>query len=122
MAGTPAGPTPGPTPASSSLFNLSPEHGITVGSGREGSAFSSSRRSTLKRSGRQQEGVDGEAEGAQGEAASDMDDDEDDDDEADNELDLLLGDDEYDEQAKERSEAKEALRCDTLFMYAGSAV
>jgi hypothetical protein len=33
-----------------------------------------------------------------------------DDDDGDDELALLLGDDEYDEQAKERSEAKEALR------------
>lgn len=36
----------------------------------------------------------------------DMEDDEDED----GDLDLLLGDEEYDEQAKERSEAKEALR------------
>ena len=43
---------------------------------------------------------------AYGEAEEDEDDDE-----GENELDLLLGDDEYDEQAKERAEAKEALRC-----------
>lgn len=40
----------------------------------------------------------------------DDEDEDDEDDEGDGELDLVLGDAEYDEQAKERSEAKEALR------------
>jgi len=41
---------------------------------------------------------------------SDGDEDGEDEEEGDNELDLLLGEDEYDEQARERAEAKEALR------------
>lgn len=45
------------------------------------------------------------------------DEDEDADGEGDDELDLLLGDDEYDEQAKERSEAKEALRYAPRYTY-----
>ena len=66
-----------------------------------------SRRSNTTKGGRTAAGgTDGEDGMAYGEAEEDEDDDE-----GENELDLLLGDDEYDEQAKERAEAKEALRC-----------
>lgn len=66
--------------------------------------LSNSRRSVTTRQG----GAGTVNGGQQGEGGEEMD--EDFDDEADDELALLLGDDEYDEQAKERSEAKEALR------------
>ena len=66
---------------------------------REGSIASNSRRSVTTKQG-----------GAGQTVAGDGDEMDEDDDDGDDELALLLGDDEYDEQAKERSEAKEALR------------
>lgn len=101
--GTPSG--SGSTPLA---FNLSPEHSGAGGASRtrEGSTFSSSRRSNTTRGGAG--GVATTGAGTQA-GGSEVEDDEEEE-EGDNELDLLLGDAEYDEQAKERSEAKEALR------------
>lgn len=69
---------------------------------REGSQFSIGRKSTVAGA----RGARGET-GTQADGEADEEEDEDDDDE---DEDLNFGDDAYDEQAKERAEAKEALR------------
>lgn len=99
--------TPGssyPSPGIAGIASMLEDEANARGD-REGSQFSMGRKSTAAAAGRA--GASRAETGTQADGEGDEDDDEDDDDE---DEDLNFGDDAYDEQAKERAEAKEALR------------